>query len=323
MADHSGSWWVWGKANSVYVSNSGGNKTTVVFDNSNGQEIYEGDTPPSDATNFTITSVTMYLKGTEYATSSYTLKAWLGDSTGGTYAGETGEAHGSNTNGNSGSSYSYELALSGGSIGLSTIRSPSNKFCIQVGTAAKTGNKILFKTSYDSSWIWVKYTWDDAAPSYTACGAPTSVTLSRNRGTVTIGWSGATAGTNNAIASYTIIRNTSASESGATTTHTGVTSGGQTNAPGTGTFYYGVKTVGSVSGYDSGYKWSSSITVPARPTVSQGDYITKAQMDTLRTFINTGCTEVTRYAKIDDAQGDTYSPAPENDKITAYWYNNA
>ena len=160
-------------------------------------------------------------------------------------------------------------------------------------------------------------------PTYTNCGAPTSVTLSRNRGTVTINWSGATAGTNNAIASYTIIRNTSTAESGATTTHTGVTSGGQTNAPGTGTFYYGVKTVGSVSGYDSGYKWSSSITVPARPTVSQGDYITKAQMDTLRTFINTGCTEVTRYAKIDDAQGDTYSPAPENEKITAYWYNNA
>ena len=150
-----------------------------------------------------------------------------------------------------------------------------------------------------------------------------TTTLSRNRGTVTINWSGATAGTNNAIASYTIIRNTSTAESGATTTHTGVTSGGQTNAPGTGTFYYGVKTVGSVSGYDSGYKWSSSITVPARPTVSQGDYITKAQMDTLRTFINTGCTEVTRYAKIDDAQGDTYSPAPENEKITAYWYNNA
>lgn len=115
---------------------------------------------------------------------------------------------------------------------------------------------------------------------YSACGAPTSVTCSRSRGVVTISWSGATSGTSNAISSYAIIRNTSASTSGATTINSSLastaTSGSTTNSPGAGTFYYGVRTQGAAgSSYYSGYKWSSAITVPARPTVTAGTVITK------------------------------------------------
>lgn len=161
---------------------------------------------------------------------------------------------------------------------------------------------------------------DPVTPTYTNCGAPTYVTVSHSRGVVTIGWGGATAGTNNAITGYQIIRNTSQSESGATTTHSNVTTSGQTNSPGAGTFYYGVKTIGTVSGYDSGYTWSGGITLIAKPSVSRGEVLTKSKMDTLRTWINGG-TAVTRYDVVWQSVGNTYNAATKGATVDAAWYN--
>lgn len=159
--------------------------------------------------------------------------------------------------------------------------------------------------------------------TYTDCTAPTSVSLSRTRGTVTITWSGQSNGTNNAITGYTVIRNTSASTSGATTISTSGTSG-MTNAPGAGTFYYGVC---SKSTYNtSGYKWSSAITVPSKPSVAAGDTITKSKMDTLKTWINSSSiTSVTQYDTATATQGNTYRSGLTAG-TTAFddaWYNAA
>lgn len=167
----------------------------------------------------------------------------------------------------------------------------------------------------------------NTAAAYSACGAPTAVAVSRSRGTVTINWSGATAGTNNAITGYDIIRNTSQSTSGAITTHTAVTTGGQTNAPGAGTFYYGVRTRGAAgASYYSGYKWSGAITVPSKPSVSAGTVITDTQMDTLRTWINTsGITDIADGAQVKASEGNTYrnTLTAGSSKVEASWYNTA
>lgn len=159
--------------------------------------------------------------------------------------------------------------------------------------------------------------------TWSNCTAPTSVGLSRTRGTVTITWSGQAGGTNNAITGYTVIRNTSASTSGATTISSSASSG-MTNAPGTGTFYYGVY---SKSKYNTaGPKWSSAITVPSKPSVSAGDIITDTQMDNLRTWINTsGITDIGDQGIVYASHGNTYRSGltAGTSKVEASWYNSA
>lgn len=163
----------------------------------------------------------------------------------------------------------------------------------------------------------------NTAAYYTNCTAPTSVGLSRTRGAVKITWSGQANGTNNNISSYTVIRNTSASESGATTVSTSGSSG-MTNSPGTGTFYYAVR---SVAPYNTtGYKWSGAITVPSKPSVSAGTTITDTQMDTLRTWINTsGITDIADQAQVKASEGNTYrnTLTAGSSKVEASWYNTA
>ena len=96
---------------------------------------------------------------------------------------------------------------------------------------------------------------------YTACGAPTSVSLSSTRvvpgGGVTLSWSGATAGNYLNINGYDIYRN------GAylATVSTNATSGSYTvYAPSTrgSSYYYQVYTLASVGGYNSGSSPNSS-----------------------------------------------------------------
>lgn len=161
----------------------------------------------------------------------------------------------------------------------------------------------------------------------TACTAPTSVSVSRTRGTFTITWSGAGGGTNNAISNYGVIRNTSASTSGATTVSSGGSSG-LTNSPGAGTYYYGVRTQGAAgSSYYSGYKWSSAVTMPSKPsTVSAGTAITKAQMDALKSWINSSSiTTVTQGGTATAAQGNTYRSGltAGSTQFDDAWYNAA
>ena len=113
--------------------------------------------------------------------------------------------------------------------------------------------------------------------TYTACTAPTSLSLSRSIQTpgsnVTLSWSGATAGVNLSISSYNVYRSTSASGSYSYLGNTTSTSY-SVAAPSAGSYYYyKVITIASVSGYNSGYSGASGglkgNTAPGAPSVSQ------------------------------------------------------
>lgn len=110
---------------------------------------------------------------------------------------------------------------------------------------------------------------------YGACTAPTSITVSETnvypKKSVTLSWSGAGKGTNNAIKGYQVYRSTS--ETGTYTKISDVTS---TDTKGSvsvtapenrnASYYYKVITVGSISGYNSGQS-----SVVATLTCSWGD----------------------------------------------------
>lgn len=179
-------------------------------------------------------------------------------------------------------------------------------------------------TSYNSGW---GTSGAKAAYYYTACGAPSNVAMTRTRGTVSITWSAGSNGTNNAISNYGVIRNTSKSETNATSVSTGGSSG-LTNAPGTGTYYYAVRTQGAAGAtYYSGYVWSTnSITVPSKPTVAAGDVITDTQMNTLKNWINSNnINTVSDGALAQASDGNTYRSGltANTSKIQASWYNSA
>ena len=124
-----------------------------------------------------------------------------------------------------------------------------------------TGNAAVFKSSV---YIRVEYEY-----AYTACSAPTSVSVATTTpaagGTTTLSWSGAKAGTLNPITGYQIYRATSANGSYTLldTVSTSATSGSlKITAPSSmgSSYYYKIITVGTVSGYNSGYSGSVGIT---------------------------------------------------------------
>lgn len=98
------------------------------------------------------------------------------------------------------------------------------------------------------------------AKTYTACSAPTTVSISATNvapgASVTLSWSGAGAGTNNAITGYQIYRATSTSGTySLLTSVTSTSTSGSTtvSAPTSSgsSYYYKVLTVGTKSGYNS------------------------------------------------------------------------
>lgn len=114
--------------------------------------------------------------------------------------------------------------------------------------------------------------------SYTNCSAPTSVTLGPPNiaapGTSsTLRWSGARAGQGMSIYGYDVYRSTSAS---GTFSYLGRSYGNSRSVSASSnrgeTYYYRVKTIGTVSGYDSNLSTASpglkSNTLPGEPTVS-------------------------------------------------------
>ena len=227
--------------------------------------------------------------------------------------------------GNSISGYQIVLSTtSGGSAAFSydltsTATSGSYTFTTNNATAYYAGVKTLSGISryYNSTYKWSS----TSKGAATKCGAPSTVNVDRTKGTVTITWSGATAGNNNAISNYGVLRNTSASATNATTVSTGASSG-ITNAPGQGTFYYGVRTQGAAgSDFYSDYKWSGAISVPAKPSVTAGNTIYKTDMDKLKTWLNGSQTSVTQNATITETVGDTYGNVTAGNSITAAWYN--
>lgn len=98
---------------------------------------------------------------------------------------------------------------------------------------------------------------------YTACTAPTSVSAANTNvapgATVRVSWSGASGGTNNPIASYTVYRsedgnNWTELQSGVANTYLDVTAPTVNGK----TYYYAVAAVGTVAGYNSGRSTSTA-----------------------------------------------------------------
>jgi len=130
-------------------------------------------------------------------------------------------------------------------------------------TAATTA--YLSRTHSEGSFKgnWKGYIFYTSIPP-SACGAPTSVTLSKNgTGKLKVTWSGASGGRMNSISSYHVILSTSSGGSAAfsQTVTTTATSGSYTFTVNNMTTYYaGVRTQGTAgSSYYSGYKWSSGL----------------------------------------------------------------
>lgn len=168
--------------------------------------------------------------------------------------------------------------------------------------------------------------------NYTNCGAPGSVSISRSGTTVTVTWTAGSAGNNvtiggyycilvNSTSSTSALKSASTNSSTLTATFTNCTPATMSN---NSTIYARVCTTsGSPTGYNSGYTNSGACTLMAHPTVTAGTVITKAQMDSLRTYKGNTPTAVTQYATIAASVGTTYSSASAGNSITASWYNNA
>lgn len=90
---------------------------------------------------------------------------------------------------------------------------------------------------------------------YSKCTAPTSITVAANNvapnSTVKLSWSGATAGTNNPIKHYEVFRSTTSGSGYTSLTTTTATSLNVTSPATNSSYYYKIKTIGTVSGYDS------------------------------------------------------------------------
>ena len=175
------------------------------------------------------------------------------ETNGASFSKSRGEAQSTETFSKSGSSLSNKI-LDFNNTGSMTVDVSRNG-----GTG--TGNCALFKSSI---YIRVEYEY-----AYTPCSAPTSVSVGTSTpaagGSTTLSWSGAKAGDLNPITKYEIYRSATATGSYSLldTVTTSATSGSlKVTAPSTmgNSYYYKVKTIGTVSGYDSGLSGYTSIT---------------------------------------------------------------
>lgn len=162
----------------------------------------------------------------------------------------------------------------------------------------------------------------DANYPYTACGAPTSVSISATNGYVapetsfTISWSGATDGNSNKIKEYSIewySGNTLIGSTTSTSTSCSPTAPSTSKLARGSTLTCRVKTIGTVSGYDSSWKDSSNSikinNLPGKPTVTADK--------TILTSFDTGTTlTVTVGTDGDSSQTKTvwYSTSPSGTK---------
>lgn len=178
--------------------------------------------------------------------------------------------------------------------------------------------------------------------SYTKCSPPTSITLTptiqKRDSDVTINWSGAKGGTSNAIAGYGIqykigdepwidagqITSSATSDSYSFTIPSTATQGANIRAA--------VKTIGTVSGYDSDWGYSSTTagkvnTIPGTPTInfsgqilpSSGGQITLNIVD--KGIDPDGQTVFSKYKLNEDGELSSFSAATTlTDPGTYYFY---
>ena len=185
---------------------------------------------------------------------------------------------------NSIKSYKIKRSTSSSSIGndLATIESTATSGSYSVAAPSTMGDSYYFYVGTTGARGYTIYNTTGAkltAKTYTACSAPTSVSLAANNvapsASVKLSWSGASAGTNNPITGYHIYRATSSDgtyshvHSVSTTSTSGsynVTAQSANNS----TYYYKVYTIGTKSGYNSGASSAVSLTTkytaPTAPT---------------------------------------------------------
>lgn len=234
--------------------------------------------PTDSYTNYKVTKWTVDFQGQVYI--GYGVTAYFNTNTV-TLSGSIGEAQSTKSFTISGTSASNKI-LASGSTGTMYVDITRNG-------GSGTGNCALFKSDITVT-IYYEY-------AYTACSAPTSVTVSNSTplpdANVTLKWSGAAAGTLNPITKYEIYRATSAAGTYSLleTIITTSTSGSTTvTAPSTmgSSYFYKVKTIGTLdsSAYDSGLS-SVYATVTAK-TVSA------CQPPTLFIFYDKDYNEVTQ-----------------------------
>lgn len=210
-------------------------------------------------------------------------------------------------------------------------QSGSVTFSIAKGTSAKTYSGVTFLIndntssttwSSDSTYMWTGQKGSTVSSSpdsyavtsfripaaYTACTAPTSVTANASivkQGTnVTISWSGAEPGNNNAISKYRVFYRNGSSPT--TSTYDGYKDSTSTSVAITmsGTrgsnYYFKVQSIGSVSGYSSGissaYTTSKVNQLPPAPTVTPD-----------KTTVSSGGGSVTFTLSATDPDGQTTS----------------
>lgn len=162
---------------------------------------------------------------------------------------------------------------------------PTISWTGSVNVTAGRGINYVMSSTYDSGTCGIKnafivnltYT---SASVYTSCTAPTSVSVASTNvapgASVKLSWSGASAGTNNAITGYHVYRATSASGTYSylsAVSSTSTSSSTTVTAPTTSgsAYYYKVYTIGTVSGYNSGASsayatLTCSCTKPTAPT---------------------------------------------------------
>ncbi len=183
------------------------------------------------------------------------------------------------------SAYSYTITAGQGakSVAISTALIDSlgsgTSNCLFIDAGSSTANYMSFTGRNDLTKIVLTINW---ASRTTACGAPTSCSVNATlaEGNVTLSWSGASSGTNNAISSYEIQYSESSNNStwgswtALTTVTTTATSGSVAVSPPTTRGYYRrfqVRTRGAAgSSYYSGWKISTNSvrknTLPTAPT---------------------------------------------------------
>ena len=163
------------------------------------------------------------------------------------------------------------------SITLSDINPPNAlrvTFSYQSNGGYKTGTAISGTETASAGWNNITLTITYKMP-YSAPTPPTSVSLSDASPapgqSLTLSWSGAEAGDNVSIAKYEVYRAASASGNYSYLTETTGTSVTVTAPEGVGSYYYKVKAIGSVSGYDSALSSAYAVaavtfTAPTPPT---------------------------------------------------------
>lgn len=217
--------------------------------------------PTDDYNNYKITSWTISYYGQSYTSAG--VNAYFNINGVSIYCGMP-EAQSSRTFVESGGSISNDMldANSGSSMTITVYRNASG-----------SGNACLFKGNIT---ITLEYEY-----AYTACGAPTAVSQDTvypaAGGKTNIRWSGASAGTLNPITGYEIYRSTGSTYTLLETVSSTSTSGSlSVSAPSNmgDWYYYKVKTLGTISGYDSGLSsafaniCAKTITACSAPTVS-------------------------------------------------------